>query len=505
VAGDGTAMTALRAGVEWLLTAIVLTGVLPLLVGSLLFLLVAFRFRWNHYGKCEPWFPRTTVLVPAWNEGAVIGPAIDGLMQLDYPPEALRVLVVDDASTDETPQVVRAKAERYPGQVVHLRREKGGEGKAAALNHGLRLALAEDWTEAVLITDADVIYEPATLRLMTRHLADSRVGAVTAYIKEGSRPGNYMTRFVAYEYIIGQAVSRRSQEVLGAMACLAGGVQLHVRSSIEAIGGRLDTTTLAEDTVTTIATQQTGRRVAFEPHATVWAEEPGSIGALWKQRMRWARGNLQVSWLFRRMWFRPQRLSRLGSVAFGLQWFCLLLQPLFMIGGSVSLVILYLVHDRLAFNAFRALWLTNVATYTFIAVYALLVDPATARRTWPDAIMYPGVVNLITMAAVIVTVPLHRLAVGAFSLAGARLTPSWVEGVLLFVYVWQAGCMAVAYLAKVAEPRRLGWLVSRVLIYIAGYGALQCAVTFGAYLKELTGAEAGWDKTEKTGKMAAPA
>ena len=106
--------------------------------------------------------------------------------------------------------------------------------------------------------DADVIYEPSSLRRMTRHLADPGVGAVTAYIKEGSRPGNYMTRFIGYEYITAQAAARRSQNVLGVIACLAGGAQLHSRANIEAIGGRVDTTTLAEDTVTTFETQKGG-------------------------------------------------------------------------------------------------------------------------------------------------------------------------------------------------------------------------------------------------------
>ena len=68
--------------------------------------------------------------MPAWNEAAVIGASIDRLMQLDYPPESLRVYVVNDASTDDTPDVIKAKAVQYPGQVVHLRREKGGEGKS---------------------------------------------------------------------------------------------------------------------------------------------------------------------------------------------------------------------------------------------------------------------------------------------------------------------------------------------------------------------------------------
>ena len=93
----------------------------------------------------------------------------------------------------------------------------------------------------------------------------------------------------------------------------------------------MDTSTLAEDTVTTFQTQLSGRRAIFEPHAVVWAEEPGSIGALWRQRMRWARGNMQVTRKFSSVWFRPQANNRLGSFSFGLMWFCLLLLPVFML------------------------------------------------------------------------------------------------------------------------------------------------------------------------------
>ena len=198
-------------------------------------------------------------------------------MSLDYPAGLLRVVVVDDGSTDDTPQVLRAKVAQYPGRVFHLRRDRGGEGKAAALNVGLRFVLGDDWMEALLIGDADPIFEPTALRALARHLADPRVGAVTAYIREGSRPSNFLTRFIAFEYAAGQAAARRSQNVLGAIQCLAGGAQLHSRANIEALGGRIDGSTLAEDTVTTIETQLRGHKVIFEPHAIVWAEEPGSI------------------------------------------------------------------------------------------------------------------------------------------------------------------------------------------------------------------------------------
>ncbi|PZS37777.1 MAG: glucosaminyltransferase, partial [Pseudonocardiales bacterium] len=175
-------------GLKWLLVALVMLGALPLLVANYQFLLVGLHFRRLHYAKCAPYLPRVAVVIPAWNEAAVIGTSVDRLMHLDYPLSALRIIVVDDASTDATPEVVAAKTAEYPGNVIHLRRDRGGEGKAATLNHGLDLVLADDWAQAILIIDADVIYEPVSLRRMTRHLADPGVGSVTAYIKEGSRP-----------------------------------------------------------------------------------------------------------------------------------------------------------------------------------------------------------------------------------------------------------------------------------------------------------------------------
>ena len=496
-------MTEVLRGLQWLLVALVLLGALPLLVASYQFLLVAVHFRRLHYAKCAPYLPRVAVVIPAWNEAAVIGTSVDRLMRLDYPRDALRIVVVDDASTDATPEVAAAKAAEYRGNVVHLRRERGGEGKAATLNHGLAQILADDWAQAVLIIDADVIYEPVSLRWMTRHLADPGVGSVTAYIKEGSRPGNYLTRFIGYEYIVASAAARRGQEVLGAIACLAGGAQLHSRENLEALGGQVDTGTLAEDTVTTFQTQLGGRRAIFEPNAVVWAEEPGGIGALWRQRLRWARGNLQVTRRFARVWFRPQADSRLGSISFGLMWFCLLLLPAFMGCASASLVILFFIDSHLAWVAFHVLWLVNVVSYVFITSFALLIDPQMARRTWKEALLFPGAVNVLILLAAILPGPLSLLAHTLLSAAGVPVTAGLIQAVELFTYVWLAACMGVAYLGKVAETRRLGWLTGPLFVYLGGYGPLLCAVTAAAYLKELRHAEANWEKTEKTGKVVA--
>jgi cellulose synthase/poly-beta-1,6-N-acetylglucosamine synthase-like glycosyltransferase len=491
-------------GVDWVLVLLVMLGAVPMLAASYQYLLVAVHFRHNHYRDCAPYFPRTAVLVPAWNEAAVIGASIDRLMQLNYPPESLRVFVVDDASTDDTPDVIKAKAVQYPGQVVHLRRDKGGEGKSHTLNHGLRIILADDWMQALLIMDADVIYEPDSLRTMTRHLADTRVGAVTAYIKEGSRPGNYLTRFIGFEYITAQAAARRAQNVLGAVACLAGGAQLHSRANLEAIGGRIDTTSLAEDTFTTFKTQMAGRTVVFEPHATVWAEEPGDIKGLWKQRLRWARGNVQVTKQFSRVWCRPSRTHRLGSVSFSVFWFCLFLLPIFMIAASASLIILYFSSFAMAWVVFHVLWIINALTYVFITSFVLMIDWVTGRHAWVEGVLFPGVISVCIIIAACFPRLLRMILYDLLPLIGITLTFAERRALVLFAYAWLAGSMLVAYLGKAVEPRRFGRPLSVAFIYIAGYGPLLCACTFASYVRELQGAEMTWDKTEKTGKVAMP-
>ena len=384
---------------EWVLVALVILGAMPMLVGSVQLLLVGLHRYRSHLDKVEDYTPRVAVLVPAWNEAAVLALTVDRLMLLDYPRDRLRVYVVDDASTDNTGEVLAAKRAEYPGALFHLRREQGGQGKAHTLNHGLDAVLKDDWTQAVLIMDADVVFTALSLRRMARHLADPEVGAVTAYIKEGSEHQNGIRKAISFEYDVSQAGARRAQNVLGAVACLAGGAQLHSRENLEAIGCAIDTSTLAEDTVTTLLTQLDGRRVIFEPNAIVWAEEPETIDGLWKQRLRWARGNVQVTRKFEKVWFRRSKVHGLGDVLFGLLWFTTLMLPLFMLASSLALVILWLVQSDLAFHTFDGLWIVNGLSFVFLIVFSLLIDPAIARGTWRRALMFPGLISVTIVLA----------------------------------------------------------------------------------------------------------
>ena len=485
---------------EVVLLLFVATGVFPVLTAAYSYLAIPFHSVRNHYGKAAPYLPRVSIVVPAWNEGAVIGTSIDRLMSLDYPLDRLRIYVVDDASTDSTPDVVLAKAAQYPGSVFHLRRDKGGEGKAHTLNHGIRVVLQDEWMQALLIMDADVIYLPNSLRRMTRHFADPKVGAVSAYIREGSADKNYLTRFIGLEYILSQPAARRAQNVLGAQACLAGGAQLHTRENLLAIGGRIDTSSLAEDTITTFETQLGGRTVVFETLAVVLAEEPGSIDALWKQRLRWARGNVTVTARYKNVWFRPSKVHKLGTIAFGLVWFSLMLLPLAMILSSIGLLGLLLMQSTLAEVVFRVLWISAACTYLFMLALGVQLDSRLSRQAWREVLTFPGILSMIVMLAAFFPGLVERQIPALF---GERLTHSGIFAFTVAIYVWIPFSMVGAWAARRVEKTRIGCFLAPLLLYLVGYGSLLCAITFDSYIKELSHAEAKWDKTEKTGRVLA--
>ncbi|MFC3814286.1 glycosyltransferase [Lysobacter sp. GCM10012299] len=482
----------------WVCVVAVFLGTAPQLAALIQFLLVGLHGVRNHYPHCAPATRRVAVLIPAWNEGLVIDNTIEHMMSLDYPRDALRVYVIDDASTDQTPQLAQAAALRYPGNVFHLRREKGGQGKAHTLNYGLAHVLGDDWMEAVLITDADVQYSRDALTRMVRHLADPKVGAITAYIKEGSDPGGYVSRSIAFEYITAQAASRRAQNVMGVMACVAGGAQLHSRENLIAIGGAIDTSTLAEDTYTTFLTELSGRRALFDPSAVVWAEEPDALVSLWKQRLRWARGNLQLSWAFRHAWFRPFSHRGIGGLVFGLIWFATVLTPILMLMAMVGGLSLLFLNPAWAWRAFHVLWLTNVFVYLFQLLMCFVIDPQTSKRSWLEGALFPGLLSVGLMAWSVFPERLQQLVL-AFPSPGEQW--DWHAVVILALYAWVGACMAAAWaLYRLERAGAPAWLV-RPLLALVGVGPVLCAVSLSAYVQELRGAERKWDKTVKTGKV----
>jgi poly-beta-1,6-N-acetyl-D-glucosamine synthase len=247
-------------------------------------------------GEVEKFLPPVSIIVPAYNEEAVIGDCIESLLALDYP--AYEVIVVDDGSTDRTADEA-SRWEGAAGEVEVRVFTKRNGGKAAALNSGISLARHA----FLLCMDADSWMEPGSLRAAMRHFRDPDVGAVAGNVKVANREG-ILTRLQALEYIEGLNMPRRAQGFLAAVNIVPGPVGVFRREALEEVGG-YDTDTFAEDADLTLKLVTGGWKILYEDQAIAWTAAPEHVLDLIQQRYRWTRGLLQAVGKRKRVLLQP--------------------------------------------------------------------------------------------------------------------------------------------------------------------------------------------------------
>jgi poly-beta-1,6-N-acetyl-D-glucosamine synthase len=284
-----------------------LRGSMLLLFGFLVLLIVRyFALLWFSYlnfldesGEDECSIePFVSILVPAYNEGAVIQGSIRSLMSLDYP--RYEVIVIDDGSSDDTYR----KAAAYEGthgrcevRVVH----QPNAGKAHALNTGIRAARGS----LVLCMDGDSALAEQTLRRAVRHFTDPNVGAVAGSVKVINR-GNVLTALQALEYIEGLNMVRSAQAFFRVVNIIPGPIGVFRRDALLRIGG-YEADTFAEDCDLTLRLLIEGWQIRYEPASIAYTEAPEKMLDLLKQRYRWTRGILQALRKHRRYLIDPRR------------------------------------------------------------------------------------------------------------------------------------------------------------------------------------------------------
>ena len=154
------------------------------------------------------------MLIPAYNEEAVIVETVRAALASDYPH--LEILVVDDGSMDRTAELVRDKFGRDPRVRLLL---QSNHGKPSALNHGL----SEATGEIVVSIDADTVVDPEAIPRLVRHFADPKVGAVAGNVKVMNR-NRWITRWQALEYITSQNLEKRAFDLLNCIPVVPGAV-----------------------------------------------------------------------------------------------------------------------------------------------------------------------------------------------------------------------------------------------------------------------------------------
>lgn len=274
----------------------------------------------------EPPFPSVSVLVPAYNEEGYVGQCIEAILDSEYPTDALEVVVVDDGSTDGTYE----EAAAYRGENVTVLSRTNG-GKHGALNFALSCARGD----VVVAVDADSVVEPTAIgRAVGTLQSDDDVGAVAGTVKVGNRDG-HLARMQALEYVVGINTLRRAFALFDSVMVVPGCFGAFRREALDEVGG-YDPDTVAEDFDLTVRLLKAGWRVRTTD-GVVTTEAPFSLGDLYRQRLRWTRGNIQALVKHRDVFFDPD-CGYLHRFAFPLSALSLVFVPLSSLVVSVAIV-----------------------------------------------------------------------------------------------------------------------------------------------------------------------
>ena len=174
--------------------------------------------------------PALTVLIPAYNEGAMVEETIASVAAAAYPHDRLQIIVIDDGSTDDTWHHIRHAALRFPGLVTPLR---------LAANHGKRGALAEGFRRAkgeVFVTvDSDSVIERGALLAIAGPFRDPRVGAVAGKVAVHNRRSGLIPRMLHVRFILSFDYLRSAQSVFRTVYCCPGALAAYRASVVRRV------------------------------------------------------------------------------------------------------------------------------------------------------------------------------------------------------------------------------------------------------------------------------
>jgi cellulose synthase/poly-beta-1,6-N-acetylglucosamine synthase-like glycosyltransferase len=222
--------------------------------------------------------PSVALMIAAYNEEQGIAKKIDNSLQLLYPKEKLRIIVVSDGSSDRTDEIVKS----YAHAGVELIRVEGRVGKTEARN----VAIKEIDSEIVLFSDATTEYRPDIIKKMVRNFADPEVGMVTGHLiyrnDQNSPMGLGQKLFWKYESLIKNAQTKLGT-LTGSVGC-ATSFRRVLYSPLPA--------NIIEDFTEPLMFVIKGKRVVYEPEAICYELPTPKSQNEWKMRVRVVRGGM---------------------------------------------------------------------------------------------------------------------------------------------------------------------------------------------------------------------
>jgi biofilm PGA synthesis N-glycosyltransferase PgaC len=240
--------------------------------------------------------PTVSILVPLHNEKRVVDLKLRNLCKVDYPRAKMQVIFVDDASDDETAEVLANALNSVTNLNVKVLHTVNRIGKSKALNFALEHATGE----VVVVSDADCFWPLNILRLALPYLADSNVGAITGREILLNPEKSWVTKGeVSYNSLV-QAI-RLGESKLYSTIIFQGGFAAYKRSCLNEFDHETD------DSGTALNIVQSRRRTLIIPEIFFYTIFPSS----WKSKFQI---KIRRATQLMLLWTRCSRLQLKGKL-----------------------------------------------------------------------------------------------------------------------------------------------------------------------------------------------
>lgn len=277
--------------------------------------------------------------IAAHNEEAVIANLVKSIKDQDYPSELIDVFVVADACTDNT-----AEAAREAGAIVYERNDLSRKGKSWVMDYGFDRILREypGKHEAFFIFDADNLLSRDYVTIMNDAF-DQGYLALTSYRNSKNFGSSWISSAYATWFIREARYLNNARMICHTSCAVSGSGYLVSAKLIEGMKG-WDFHTLTEDIQFSTFCAIHGVRIGYAP-AEFFDEQPVTLKASIKQRMRWTKGFYQVLFTYGRHMFKSiGKFHRFAAYdmlmvvgpAMLLTLMCLLVNVTFIAVGSLS-------------------------------------------------------------------------------------------------------------------------------------------------------------------------
>lgn len=235
--------------------------------------------------------PQVTVIVPMYNEGKAVAQTILSIINQNYPPDKLRLIVVDDCSSDDSLNWAYEAARHATDRVTIFKNETNVGKRIGILN-----AVRKTFDEIVVSVDSDVVLDPDAIGSLMKGFSEPSIGAVGGRIRVRNASRNWLTRLQTIKYYFAYEYFKNIELAFHSILCLSGCLTAYRRSILVELERVLEDRNVlgipikyGEDRFLTRQVIKAGYKTFMTHDAISWTLVPDSFRKYWSQQLRWRR------------------------------------------------------------------------------------------------------------------------------------------------------------------------------------------------------------------------